>query len=155
MGISIVLSWLCLTSCSTPQFQKAEVLENMGLVYFYRPKKSFNPDLEFTIRANGFEINTLSNGGYFTYMAEPGRIQFSARHEVTSYLTLDVEPGQTYYIRGASRPGSLIARPHLELVPSEAAENEVVLCRPINKADENRANLPQDSNKSKKGLATK
>jgi hypothetical protein len=155
LGISIVLSWLCMTSCSTPHFQKAEVPEDMGLVYFYKPKKSFSPDLNYVIRVNGFEIDTLLNGGYFTYMAKPGRIQFSARNEITSYLTLDVKPGQVYYIKGTSRPGSLIARPHLQLISSEAAENEIVLCRPKNKDKEHIANLPPRPEKSKKELATK
>jgi hypothetical protein len=154
LGISILLSWLCMTSCSTPHFQKAEVPEDMGLVYFYRPKKSFSPDLNYVIRVNGFEINTLLNGGYFTFIAKPGRIQFSARNEITSYLTLDVKPGKVYYIKGTTRPGSLIARPHLQLISSEAAENEIVLCRPKNKDKEHNAGLPPRPEKSKKELAT-
>ena len=150
--ILIVLSWLCMTFCSTPHFQKAEVPDDMGLVYFYRPQKSFSPDLNYTIRVNGFEIHTLLNGGYFTYIAKPGRIQFSARNEITSYLTLDVEPGQIYYIKGTTRPGSLIARPHLQLMSSEAAENEIELCQP---PILHNANPPPRPDKSKKELETK
>jgi len=155
LGILIVTSWLCMTACSTPQFQKAEVPEDLGLVYFYRPKKSFNADLEYAVRANGFEINTLSNGCYFTYIAKPGRIQFSARNEITNYLTLDVEPGQIYYIKGTTRPGSLIARPHLHLILSEAAENEIALCRPTNEDKAHNADLPPRPDKSKKESAIK
>jgi hypothetical protein len=127
----------------------------MGLVYFYRPKKSFNSDLDFAVKANGYKIDTLLNGGYFAYIAKPGRIQFSARNEVTSYLTLDIEPGQTYYIKGSTRPGSLIARPHLQLISPEEGENEIDLCRPMKKGKEPDSRLSAGPDKSKKGLVTK
>lgn len=155
IGVSIVLFCLFLTSCSTPQFQKAQVPGDMGLVYFYRPKKSFNRDLNFTIKANGFKINRLSNGVYFTYIARPGRIQFSTRNEITSYLTIDIEPGQTYYIKGFSRPGCLIARPHLQLISPDLGENEIVLCRPADEDNEHNAELPQKPDKGEKELAIK
>lgn len=154
-GISIVLFCLFLTCCSTPQFQKTQVPDDMGLVYFYRPKKSFNRDLDYTIKANGFKINTLLNGAYFTYIAKPGRVQFSARNETTSYLTLDVEPGQTYYIKGSTRPGCLIARPHLQLISPDLGRNEIVLCRPIEEGNEHNAELPIEPDKSEKELAIK
>lgn len=155
MGMSIVLILLWLTSCCAPRFQKAEVPDDMGLVYFYRPKKLFAGSLDYTVNANGFKIDTLVNGRYFTYIAKPGRIQFSARNEITSYLTLDVEPGQIYYIKGSTRPGSLIKRPDLQLISPEEGENEIVLCRPIDKDKEHDANLPPIPDRGKKELAIK
>jgi hypothetical protein len=153
--MSIVLFCLCLTSCSTPQFQMAQAPDDMGLVYFYRPRKSFSGDLDYTIKVNGFKINTLLNGVYFTYIAKPGRVQFSARNEITSYLTLDVEPGQTYYIKGSTRPGCLITRPYLQLISPDIGENEIVLCRPIDEDNEHHAELPLNPDKRGKELATK
>lgn len=147
----ILLIGLCLAACgSASHFQKAETPEGKGLVYIYRPEKFFYSGLEYPVNANGFKIDTLENGGYITYIAKPGRIQFSARNEITSYVTLDVEPGKTYYIRGTTRPGSLIRRPLLQLVSPETGENEIAACSQIGEHEEPPAALSSGSDKHKK-----
>jgi hypothetical protein len=127
----------------------------MGLVYFYQPKKYFNGGLEYTVNANGFKIDRLLNGRYFAYITKPGRIQFSARNEITSYLTIDIEPGQTYYIKGSTRPGSLIKRPCLQLISPVEGENEIALCRPMDKGEEDDGNLAQKPDSSKEDFVEK
>lgn len=148
-GMSIAILWFCLTSGCAPRFQMVEPVDDMGLVYIYRPKKFFQGGLNYTVNANGFKIDTLFNGGYFTYFAKPGRIQFSVRTEITNYLSLDVIPGQTYYIKGFTRPGSLIPRPQLQLVSPEVGKEEIVLCRQKGKDKNANANLPLRPDKSK------
>lgn len=149
LGLLIVFLLFCMTSGCAPGFQMVEAVDDMGLVYFYRPKKWFQGGLNYTVNANGFKIDTLFNGGYFTYIAKPGRIQLSVRTEITSYLVLDVQPGQTYYIKGSTRPGSLIPRPQLQMVSSEVGKKEIAFCRQKGKDKNVDANLPLRSDKSK------
>jgi hypothetical protein len=144
-GMSLVLLWLCLAACSSPHFRKAEIPSNMGLVYIYRPKKFLNGGMAYPVNANGYKIDTLMDGGYITYAARAGRTQFTARNEITNYVTLDVEPGQIYYIKGTTRPGSLVRRPHLQVVSSETGEEEIESCRQLGKDKKDRPTLPDGS----------
>lgn len=150
----LILLWLCLVAGCAPYFQALETPATMGVVHIYRPKKSFGSGPGYAVRVNGYEIETLCNGRYFSYITKPGRIQFSARNEITSYVTLDVEPGQTYYIRGTSEPGVLIRRPHLKLVSAQTGENEIASCR-TNGKDKNRNNLQPVQPDPSKGEASK
>lgn len=122
----IVLS-VCLTcGCGTaPVVKLVKKSDDMGLVYIYRPKKFYYGSSDFDVNANGFKIDTLKNGGYFHYIAKPGRIQFSARTEITSIVMLDVQPGQTYYIRGSMTKGQLVGRPHLKVIAPKVAVEEL------------------------------
>lgn len=128
-GISILLACLCLTCCCGPRFQIAEAPNDNGIVYIYRPKKYFHGGLDYTVNANGFKIDTLHNGCYLPYIAKPGRIQISSRTEITSYVTLDIEAGETYYIKTSVRPGNMVGRPHLQLVSKEVGKKEIIACR--------------------------
>jgi hypothetical protein len=82
------------------------------------------------VNANGFKLDILKNGGYFHYWADPGRIQFSARTEITSIVTLDVQPGQTYYIKGGITKGQLVGRPNLTVMAPQIGEKELKACWP-------------------------
>jgi hypothetical protein len=118
-----------------------ETREDAGLLFFYRPKELFQTGLNYAVNANGFKIDTLYNGGYFVCTAKPGRVQFSVRTENTSYLTLDVAAGKTYFIKGSTSPGSLIRRPQLQLVSPEAGIKEIALCRKKGKPHNANENL--------------
>lgn len=133
IGLLIVLVGMLLLSGCAPHFQKSEKNEDMGIVYFYRPKKRFDGGFDQVVNANGYKIDLLCNGGYFIYFAKLGRIQFSSTNETTSYVTLDIEPGQTYYIKGFVRPGNLFSKLYLTLVSAEVGEKEIVSCRQIDK----------------------
>jgi hypothetical protein len=148
-GTLIVLSLVYLISGCAPRFQMVEKVEDKALIYVYRPVKYFQGGLNYTVNANGFKVDTLFNGGYFSYIAKPGRIQFSIRSEITTYLTLDVEPGQTYFIRGFTQPGSLVPRPHLRLVPPELGKREIALCRKKGQGKSANSSLPLEPDKSK------
>jgi len=63
-------------------------------------------------------IVSLSNGGYFPYIASPGRISFWAKTEAESFVIIDVEPGLEYYLKGTVGMGVLVGRPKLEQVPA-------------------------------------
>jgi hypothetical protein len=128
----LIIVSICLTSIwscgSAPNIKLVENSDNLGLVYIYRPKKFYYRSSDIVVYANGFKIDILKNGGYFHYFTKPGRVQFSARTEITSIVTLDVQPGQTHYIKAAMTKGELVARPNLTIMASEIGADELKTC---------------------------
>lgn len=124
-----------LSSCAPtlgPAFQKTDKIpEGVGLVYIYRPGKGIGGGVSPDIRANGVVITTLYNGGYYPYFAKPGEIEFSAKTESTSSVTLDIKAGQVYYIKGSIGIGFFVGRPHLTVEPSEVGEKKIAACKLI------------------------
>lgn len=115
-----------------PAFQKANnVPKNVGVVHIYRPPSVIGGGVYYDVKANQTIVTTLYNGGYFTYFATPGEIEFSAKTESTSSVTVDVKPGQIYYVKGTVGIGFVVGRPHLSLVSPEIAEKEIAECKLI------------------------
>lgn len=122
---------LLIPNCATgPKFTKIEIIpENMGLVYIYRPGKVMGAAVSYQIKANGVPITRVNPGGYYAYLAKPGEIEFLAKTESSSSITIDVKPGETYYIKGTVGVGFFVGRPHLVLVPTEVGEKEIEKCK--------------------------
>lgn len=124
-----LLSALLLSACAPtlgPVFQKVDrAPEGAAVVYIYRPSSFIGGGVYYDVRANGVVVTTLYNGGYHPYVAKPGEVEFSAKTEATSSVTLDVKAGQTYYVRGTVGVGVFVGRPRLEVVPAEVAEKEI------------------------------
>ncbi|MEW6571700.1 MAG: DUF2846 domain-containing protein [Nitrospirota bacterium] len=136
--LSMLLLSFCipmLQSCGPtlgPAFQKTDKIpEEMGMVYIYRPSKGFGAAITPDVYANGFVITTLYNGGYYPYLTKPGEIEFSAKTESTSAVTLDIKPGQIYYLKGYIGIGFFVGRPHLTVVSPEVGEKEIAECKLI------------------------
>lgn len=132
--IGILVLALMLSSCATlgPQYQKVDSFQkNKGLVYIYRPSKFVGGGVSYTVSAGDTPVIKLYNGGYYPYFSEPGEIEFWAKTETKSSVTLDVKPGQTYYIKGTVGVGAFVGRPHLMIVEPSAAETEIAECKLI------------------------
>jgi len=127
----LLIGLFLLSSCASgPAFKKVETIpENMGLVYIYRPGKAMGAAVSYQVKANGVPIIRLNPGGYYAYLAKPGEIEFSAKTESTSSITIDVKPGETYYLKGTIGIGFFVGRPHLVVVTPEVGEQEVVKCK--------------------------
>jgi len=127
----LLIGLFLLSSCATgPAFKKIETIpENMGLVYIYRPGKAMGAAVSYQVKANGVPIIRLNPGGYYAYLAKPGEIEFSAKTESSSSITIDVKPGETYYLKGTIGIGFFVGRPHLVVVTPEVGENEIVKCK--------------------------
>lgn len=129
--ISAILLLLFLSGCAAkgPAFTQIDNLSvDKGLVYIYRVPSIKGAAISYDIHANKNPIFTLKNGGYFPYQTNPGEIEFSASTEAKSAITLDVEAGQTYYIKGSLSVGFLMGRPHLSLVSSNVGMKEIQEC---------------------------
>ena len=125
----LVLSFLSGCAARGPAFSKIDNLSaDKGLVYIYRVPAFTGSAIFYDITVGENAITTLKNGGYFPYQTNPGEIEFSASTEATSAVTLDVEAGQTYYIKGSLSVGFLMGRPHLSVVPNKVGEKEIQEC---------------------------
>ena len=101
-----------------------------AVVYLYRPSSFIGGGVYYDVKANGKEVvTTLYNGGYYPYVTEPREIEFSAKTESTDAVTIDVKPGQTYFLKGTVGVGFIVGRPHLTVVQPDVAVNEIAECK--------------------------
>ena len=134
VGLSLLLLAL-LSGCAPslgPVYQKAELAPNdKGLVYIYRPSSFVGGGVSYDVKVGEIPVTTLYNGGYYPYFSSPGEIEFWAKTESRSAVTLDVEAGETYFIKGTVGVGFLIGRPHLSVETNENGTLEIATCKLI------------------------
>ncbi len=129
----VASSIILLTGCSAagPKFSKMNKPEkDKSLIYVYRPKSSWGKVVTFDIHAKSPDgkdivIGNLKNGGYLQYMAQPNEIEFWAKTESTSSVTLDVEANRMYCIKGEVGIGFFVGRPNLTLVNNNLCSVEL------------------------------
>ena len=128
------------TSASTlgSSFKQPEIPSGKSTVYIYRPAGSGmgGMALPFGVKANAKVITTLTKGGYYAYVAEPGNVQFSA-FEIgfmaptdTSSINVDAKAGQACYLKGSHGKG-MGGRANLAPVSPEVGANEITGCKII------------------------
>lgn len=91
-------------------------------VYFYRPYKFAGGAVSYFIYDDEKRIGALRNGGYFVYSAEPGSRLFWAETEKVSSVTMDCDPGRSYYVEGGISMGFQAGNPELSMVPEVIGE---------------------------------
>ena len=129
-----IIAFLVLNGCASlgPQFQKVEATPTeKGLVYIYRPSSFIGGGVSYDVKVGETAVTTLYNGGYYPYLSSTGEVEFWAKTESKSSVTLDVRAGQTYYIKGTVGVGIFVGRPHLMIVGADVAEKEIVKCKLI------------------------
>lgn len=134
MKAAFIFWALFITGCTTlgPKYQRVEKIpDSTGLVYFYRPSSFVGGGVAYEIRSGDTVITKLYNGGYYPYFSPPGEHEFWARTESKSSVTLDVLPGQVYYVKGTVGVGFVAGRPHLMVVAPDVAEREIADCKLI------------------------
>jgi len=126
----IFLNITLMLSCAHgPSFVKEEKIpEQKGLVYLYRKGLS-GALLVPVISCNGKTFVSLKSGCYYPYFADPGKNFFSAQTESYTQVSVDVEPGKTYYVRLRVGIGFFVGRPHLILVDEEKGAKEIKGCK--------------------------
>ena len=117
----------CAHGPSGPSFVKEEKIpEQKGLVYLYRIGPS---GVVPVISCNGKTFVSLKSGSYYPYFADPGKNFFSAQTESYTQVSVDVEPGKTYYVRLRVGIGFFVERPNLVLVDEAKGANEIKGCK--------------------------
>lgn len=93
--------------------------EGKGQIVFFREKKFTGSLIRFKVREGETELGKLSNGVYFVVPVEPGTHTYTVHSEAKDVLTMEVEPGETYYVKGSIAMGVFAGRPNLS--PSDEA----------------------------------
>ena len=128
---AILPALLLLAACATtgPRFEsEAAPPEDRATVYLYRESGFVGSGVAYTVSANGVEIAALPAGGYFVYHAAPGEIEFTAKTEAKTSVTIDARAGAAYYIKGTIGVGFFVGHPHLTVVPNDVGAKEIAEC---------------------------
>lgn len=84
-----------------------------GVVVFFREKKFAGGGIAYKVREGTSVLGKLANGSYFTVRARPGKHEYVVHSEVADVLTLEVEPGETYFVSFRLGFGIAVGRPNL------------------------------------------
>lgn len=128
---AILPALLLLAACAAtgPKFEsEAAPPEGRATVYIYRESGFVGSGVAYTVSANGVEIAALPAGGYFVYHAAPGEIEFTAKTEAKTSVTIDARAGAAYYIKGTIGVGFFVGHPHLTVVPNDVGAKEIAEC---------------------------
>ena len=89
---------------------------------FFRPSGFQGAAVWFNVRENGVALGKLTNGAYFVHVVDPGPHTFTAATENHNVLKLEIDDGETYYVRGSVQMGFLIGEANMS--PSDQAAFE-------------------------------
>jgi hypothetical protein len=123
----IMAGVLILSGCAAQKqlFKQVETIPSeKAVVYIYYSGDSKFP---LSIKANGEHVISLKKGTYYPYLTEPGAIEFTASFMGTSPRVVDVQIGQTYYLKGGI-PKAFSQPPSLVLVSEETGMREIANC---------------------------
>ena len=121
-----------LAGCATlgPQYTPdTEAPKDKAIVYVYRESSVFGGGLVYQVHAKGVPVSPLPSGGYFVYYATPGEVEFSAKTEARTSVTIDAKMGEVYYVKGTVSFGVFVGHPHLTLVSQDVGAKEIAGCR--------------------------
>jgi hypothetical protein len=93
-----------------------------GTIVFFRAKKFAGAAVGFKVRENDVELGRLRNGTYFTIHPTAGKHEYLVHAAAEDKLTLEIDPGETYYVQANITVGALTGRPNLS--PSNQAAFE-------------------------------
>ncbi len=99
---------------------------------FYRPRKLFGAALHPTVRMNGQDFVTVSNGKAFRTRVAPGRYLFDVDGH-KSGAELDAKAGEAYYFLVTLEPGFFAGNGVLTLVAPQQGAFESRSLPPLDK----------------------
>jgi len=94
-------------------------------VVFFRPSGFSGAAVWFNVRENGVALGKLSNGAYFVQITDPGPHTYTAATENHNVLKLEVDDGETEYVKGSVQMGFFIGE--AAMTPSDQATFEKAL----------------------------
>jgi hypothetical protein len=105
-----------------------------GQVVFFRRRTLLGTAQWFKVRENGEEVGKLTNGSYFIRVTPPGKHTYTATYEpeLKDHLTLEVAPGETYFVEGTVSKALVVGAADLSPSDREAfakAANHLRLAR--------------------------
>ncbi len=92
-------------------------------VVFFRTGAYGGAAVWYRVRENGADLGKLTNASYFVAVVDPGPHTFTASTENKTKLKLELDDGETQYIRATVQMGFLVGEPNL--APADQAMFEL------------------------------
>jgi len=87
--------------------------EGQGQIIFYRTGAMMGAALGCSVNKDGERLSSLGLGKYFRYITTPGEHTFMAKSEAKDFVTVEVEPDETEFVRCKIKMGFMVGRPNL------------------------------------------
>lgn len=84
-----------------------------GQVVFYRPGSLMGAALGCTVHEGTAQVARLGTGKYWVAPVEPGKHVYNTEGEAKDVLNMEVEPGETYYVKCNIGMGVMSGRANL------------------------------------------
>ncbi|HEV8642485.1 MAG TPA: DUF2846 domain-containing protein [Methylomirabilota bacterium] len=125
----VVVAGIALAGCATgAPFRKIETIPSgKAVIYIYRPS-ALGPAVQYDVKRGDTVITTMKAQGYYPYITDPGEVELWAETESKASVTLDVKPGEVYFVKAGIGMGFFVGRPRLQVVPREEGEKEIAEC---------------------------
>lgn len=111
-----------------PAFQKVTIPEGKSVIYAYRPNSIFGGAIVPTVTC-GTQGVSLSRGGYYPFVLDPGDVTCSASTESTSTVHVEARSNEAAYVKERIGLGFFVGRPHLQVVSPEEGEQAARECK--------------------------
>ena len=121
--LNILLITILGTLNATAQIPEPE--EGKGLVVFYREKKFSGGAIKFSVKDSDKNYGQLTNGSVIYAQVEPGERMFWSQVISSDAITLTVEEGKVYYVKGVVKMGAVAGRPKFHQVEEKKAFKEM------------------------------
>jgi hypothetical protein len=103
---------------------------SVGLLHVYRQRRFVGAALAPSIYVDDQQVARVGNGRRFTAKLTPGTHAIRS-DDKSSLVSLDVKPGQDYYIRIDEATGAWKGHGKLTLLQSEQGKPEYALVKPV------------------------
>jgi len=126
----------CGTRATGPFFEKLEAKELANAIVYLYANVQIGPIFTQTIypiKANGVPVVNVVDGGYYPLRVAPGAVTFDVEGFGTKTipLTLQVEGGQTYYVKATLWKRGYRFQVELKSLSEDEAINDIAMCRLI------------------------
>lgn len=128
MNIKILLfSLIFFASISNLKLQAQSYApdEGKGLVVFYRTKAFSGGAIKFSVKDSDKSYGQLTNGSIIKINVAPGEHTFWSQVISSDAISLTVEEGKVYFIKGTVKMGALAGRPKFQIIEEKKALKEI------------------------------
>lgn len=119
--IAAMSAWT--TSALTADIPQAK--PDKGLVIFYRVSSFKGGAIRFNLNHSEGSIGQLLSGTFLYKYLDPGEHSFWSQAISQDSITLNVEAGNTYYVKGDVRMGVFAGRPKFTQMPESQAKADL------------------------------
>jgi hypothetical protein len=100
----------------------ADAGAGVGTVIFFREKKMMGAAIRFKVRENGVQLCKLGSGTFCKVEMPAGTHLYDVHTEAKDQLSLDVKPGETYYVVSTISMGAFAGHPKLAVTDQATFE---------------------------------